>query len=734
MASSDILSQTLSSITAIKLDELSNQRSSFEAGKAELLKAVNDEPDQSKKVQILLDRVEGLSSMGKLNDNPLISLQNIRQFLQQAERDPSVSTKLQQDWQMKLQKELNVHSLKYEYASLYGRLVNEWLSVSNAGNASDKPSEFEEVGRKEMHEQRATWEGYVFKAKETDTAAIKTYLEKLFNSNSAIQIAYTILAYKTKKFEEEMAKTVHFDDVSLEWVIRGLLRSDLVTDEKRKVLKDFLNNKVVLAEVADVLNMRMASLDKWQWDPAGTPVEQRRQLNGRYRFYHDEDLLQTILLRYIGTKWSVYFKDALKCFATTPDVWKPLAAPVPESEKRRREYFIGYDGSHSAGSVQRKRKVHFRNEIFLEQLAAKIDEKRGGYDSDSVEEDDNRKSGQQVTQTLLHTLVTEMIMGTRLGQEPVVVRSDFKWFGPSMPHSTMFTVLRFFGVSDRWIDFFRRALQAPMKFVQDGPDAPVQIRKRGTPISGPLSDMLGETVLFCLDFSFNQQTGGALLYRLHDDIWFWGSEKTCVAGWNVMTEFAQLMGLEFNESKTGSVKVSRKAGKPGKVPASLPKGDVRWGFLKLDSETGRFLIDQESVDAHVEELHRQLAACKSVFDWIQAWNVYGARFFTNNFGKPAQCFSQAHVDMLLDTFARIQRKLFASTGGSVTSTLKQMITERFGVSDIPEGYLYFPSSMGGLDLKSPFVDLYLVRNKVSENPDEFMDDFLKAEKRESTLR
>src|SRR5690242_10221568 len=40
MASSDILSQTLSSITTIKLEELSNQRSNYEEAKAELLQAV----------------------------------------------------------------------------------------------------------------------------------------------------------------------------------------------------------------------------------------------------------------------------------------------------------------------------------------------------------------------------------------------------------------------------------------------------------------------------------------------------------------------------------------------------------------------------------------------------------------------------------------------------------------------------------------------------------------------
>jgi hypothetical protein len=194
-----------------------------------------------------------------------------------------------------------------------------------------------------------------------------------------------------------------------------------------------------------------------------------------------------------------------------------------------------------------------------------------------------------------------------------------------------------------------------------------------------------------------------------------------------MAEFSHLMGLTFNQSKTGSVKITRQPGSTSSPSASLPKGDVRWGFLKLDSASGRFLIDQENVDNHIEELRRQLEACRSVFDWIQAWNVYGARFFTNNFGKPANCFGLDHVDMMLETISRIQSKLFASTGGSVTSTLKKMISERFNVDDIPEGYLYFPMSMGGLDLKSPFVNLYLIRDAIMKKPDTAIDQFFTDE-------
>jgi len=46
MASSDILSQTLSAITAIKLEELTSQRALFEEGKKDLLNSIDAETSQ----------------------------------------------------------------------------------------------------------------------------------------------------------------------------------------------------------------------------------------------------------------------------------------------------------------------------------------------------------------------------------------------------------------------------------------------------------------------------------------------------------------------------------------------------------------------------------------------------------------------------------------------------------------------------------------------------------------
>jgi len=83
--------------------------------------------------------------MSNVKDSPIFCLKNVKQFIEQTHRNPSVSTKLQKYWQIKLEKALDIQSLKHEHASLYGRLVNEWLwaSEDNSKNSTDRGSGFE---------------------------------------------------------------------------------------------------------------------------------------------------------------------------------------------------------------------------------------------------------------------------------------------------------------------------------------------------------------------------------------------------------------------------------------------------------------------------------------------------------------------------------------------------------------------------------------------------------------
>lgn len=353
------------------------------------------------------------------------------------------------------------------------------------------------------------------------------------------------------------------------------------------------------------------------------------------------------------------------------------------------------------------------------------------HDSDEYDLDDDSdrpKSSMATKQFLLHLLSTEVLVNTRLHGDFTCSRSEFLSWSPSLPHSTITAVLSFFGLSDKWLGFFHRFLEAPLKFTSDGPDAVPRPRKRGVPGSHALSTICGEAILFCMDYAVNQSTDGAQLYRMHDDFWIWSqSHGTVVKSWSAINTFADIMGVTLNHGKSATIRIVKgSTGHETDIDPSLPQGEIRWGFLSMDPKTGRFVIDQDMVDNHIIELQRQLREKdKSVFSWIQAWNTYAGTFFKTNFGKPANCFGREHVDMMLSTMTRIQKCIFSDS--NVVDYLKNTLHERFGITDIPDGYLYFPTSLGGLELQNPFIGLVQVRNAVFEHPASVLDDFLEAE-------
>jgi hypothetical protein len=808
-SSGSVLSETLQSITTAKLEELFKKRAIFEDQKAALLRATELEVDELKKLRLLVDGVKTCFSVktatrkgkdGHVDTGRIISgstkdprlevkLKNLERFLEQARYDPSVSAKLMQNWRNSLTQQLDVQSLKYQYASLYGELVTEWLSVDKAAaTSSNDDSEmsegFEEIASRERLESRAEWERSVFEPFDTDPEAIFAYLKALFGetgSNEQAFKALKALRESVDAFEIQLAAPEQFNNNVLQWTIKGLLASDLLTDEKLAVLKDFSNSTVILSEVADVLNMRMAALETWTWG-GDVPIEQRRKISGSYNIFMHEDLLQAIFLQFIGVKWSIFFKRAFTAFSKFDGAWTSLRKPIPKLDKKRRDYFLGPQSMKP--SVQSKRQNLYKADYFLAQLldsetqevvindgAEEADyeppakrrrtkqtarKSTGGKaarmqvasraappsapyaDSDDCELDEDEefmadmpKNPMQSKQALLHLLTTEILINTRLHEELTCVRSEFENWNPSLPHSTIHWVLAFLGVSEKWLSFFRKFLEAPLKFVSDGEAGQPQIRKRGVPGSHTLSDVLGEAILFCMDFSVNQSTEGAQLHRMHDDFWIWSSShKTCVKAWSAITEFANTMGVTLNPGKSGTVRVRREKGRRDiAIDSSLPQGQIRWGFLYLDSQSGRFEIDQSMVDSHIDELQHQLEdKTKSVFSWVQAWNTYAATFFTTNFGKPANCFGQEHVDMMLATFERAQRRIFSNNGtGSVVEYLKATLRTRFGLTDVPDGYIFFPTELGGLELQSPFIGLLQIRDAVPRDPSHLLDDFAEAE-------
>ncbi|KAI4614994.1 hypothetical protein J4E80_006500 [Alternaria sp. BMP 0032] len=838
-SSGSVFGATLKTITTTKLEELAKQRAVFEEEYAALTTAAKAEADPLKRVCLLLDGSKtclGFQTEKKTKDGRVgrvisgtsrnlrleTDLKNLDRFVEQARFDPSVSNKVLSDWEQTLLRYLSIQSTKYQYADLYGKLVTEWLSSEKSATDDgdvEMGESFEEVPGAKKLASRAAWEKDVFQAAEIDEQALRSYLDELFQANKKDSSAAIRELRKTvENFEANLNYSTPFNPTSLRSTIEGLLNSDLLSNEKREALRDFLD--VILAELCDILNVRMASLDRWSWGPH-VLLEQRRKINGDFSIHFDPDLLQAIFLHHVGVKWSVFFKSAFLAMHKH-QAWPRNSTEVSKVDRLRRSYFLGDKGTDTKSSVEKKRMSTHHNRYFAHQLldydtqqieaqdgeeeaeygdyvakkrkpnvqremadnqmqyhfntiqqpsggsvsqlsqlasingrtkqtarkattsnparAAAPNQRNGaglfgGNAQAEVDEDDrdrdacdwedevhNRQSKKpmEAKQGLLHLLSTEIVLNTRLHGGLTCFSTTFDSWNSLLPHQTIYTVLDFLGVSDRWKKFFERYLQAPLKF-NDDPSAEPRLRRRGMPGSHALSDTLGEAVLFCLDYAANRAAGGPDLYRLGDNVWFWHRDyNTCAKAWASVVKFTEVTGTKLDHKKTGSVRISRDS--DAEIDDQLPEGEIRWGFLQLDPESGQFKIDQKMVDGHVEELRTQLQGkLKSVIDYIQVWNSYAATFFSSNFGTASNCFGREHVDMMLATHRHIQDSIFPD--GSIVQHLKTIIKERFSVEDVPDGFLFFPVELGGLDLKSPFVEPLQIRDSVKENPYDLLDEY-----------
>ncbi|CAA9958470.1 hypothetical protein PTMSG1_02028 [Pyrenophora teres f. maculata] len=832
-ASGSVFGQTLHTITTTKLEELTKQRVAFEEEYSALLDAAKAETDPLKRVGLLLDgskaclgiqtedkgskddRTSRVVTNGSRNIRLETDIRNLDRFIEQARFDSSVSSKVIADWEKTLLQYLSVQSTKFQYADLYGKLVTEWLSseTTTGGDGDVEMSEiFEEIPGAKMLASRVEWEKNVFQAADVDEQELHLYLQELFVVNKkAGTAAIHELRQKVGEFEKNFNDSAQFNQFTLRETIQGLQNSDLLSNEKRETLRDFLGNDVILMELCDILNIRMTALDRWTWG-AEVRLEQRRKINGEFTIHFDSDLLQAIFLHHIGVKWSVFFKSAFSAMHKH-EAWTRNATEIPKTDRIRRSYFLGDQGAKVAASLEQRRKSMHHARYFAHQLldfeAQQIEMEEGeeeaeygdyivkkrkmtgqapvtamvssipgrtnqtarrstggkaprkqlaskamryslqedldlDEDTETDEDDDDddadddesydyeddryrceSKKPMEAKQSLLHLLSTEIIVNTRLHGELTCFRTIFDSWNPLLPHETILTILSFLGISDKWTKFFARYLHAPLKFADD-PSSEPRLRRRGMPGSHALSDTLGETVLFCLDFAVNQATHGVDLYRIGDDVWFWNKDyDTCANAWTSVVKFAEIMGVKLDEKKTGSVRISHIDEQT--IDDRLPEGEIRWGFLRLDPKSGRFEIDQKMVDGHVEELRTQLQGkSKSVIDYIQAWNSYAATFFSSNFGKAANCFGREHVDQMLTTHRHIQDSIFPNS--SIVKHLKNMIEQRFSVKDVPDGFLFFPVELGGLELKSPFVGLLQTRESVEEDPFELLDKYEEYER------
>ena len=672
---------------------------------------------------------------------------------------------------------LDRQSLKFKFATLYGHLTTEWLdskqkrrdrAIQDANIGSSGPN----FGGEKL-KARTDWEQAAFHQATVTPHNVIVLLDQIFDTSGdqgkVLKGGLDRLRKRMGEHEGDMLRASTFSNEAIARTLDSLLDSDILTESKRAAVKDFKRDHSIIKEVGDVLKMRLAAMDTWTWGDA-VPMAQRRRLNGSYGMSLDEDVLQAIFVECIGRKWSISFKRVLGRFRQQNGIWKSPRNVIPAAELQRQVHYM--DSERGRGTICARKNELYMQTYFLSQLldseTQRVETKDGdeeaiargrrgsvsSEDSDSedekkptkflrdfssdtefesdeddeefhVKENTGPKKPMEDKQKLLRLLSTDIHIKSRLHGEISCFHTKLKDIDLHLPHATIKAVLGFFGVSTRWINYFERFLQMPVQFSNEKP----QVRKRGTPASHALSLVFIEVVLFCLDYQVNQIAGGENLWRTGSDIWFWSADPVRTAQvWTAVSSFVQTMGISLDSHQTGSARMILDAeSNLRRAPSApgLPDGDVRWGMLRLNTEGGRFEIDQQMVDEHIQELRRQLKEKESsVLEWIQAWNTFASVFFTSNFGSAANAFGQAHVLDMLTTHGRIQCEAAPGTQG-VVGYLREMIKQRFGVTDVPDAYFFWPLTLGGLELQNPFVELMQISRpdlrSVQQRFQEFFD-------------
>lgn len=562
------------------------------------------------------------------------------------------------------------------------------------------------------------FEAVVFEPFETNEVEIRGFLDRLFPDEESQKELAKLRKTISEASEKFMAEKAPFNLESLTSCIKGLLTEDILSDEKQAILRDFLDSDVAKSEIADVLNMRFSDLKEWHWDAGeeGIRVMPRRGLNGKYRIWADDDILQMLFVQYIGIRLCNLLKPALKSFMRAIYSRNHDGHMVPSpADLERRRYYLGGPQSSSNTIEQRRRDEYFER-FFLSQLPATETSLFDGdhkYDDDS---DDDRGLDAQdfnkllsspqkrsgIKQQLLRRLTTELLVHRLRGvthdtrSQPgggvAIVQTDLQWFvsllppslldnnadknllryATALPHSTVYAVMRYVGFGEDWINFFKKYLAAPLnldKASDDRPQKGPRIRQRGVPMAHSSEKFTGELVLFFMDLAVHRETG-IFLYRLHDDIWLFGEPKSACKAWTCLQSFVKVFGLDLNKSKTGSVYLPGAGKKDTQIAQALPDGPVSIGFLTLDPETGKWTINQKLVQAHVDQLKKQLAESKSVLAWVQTWNSCIGRFFSHTFGEPAECFGREHINEVLNTYTNMLKRLFPQSDGKEGSAVE----------------------------------------------------------------
>ncbi len=675
-------------ITQIKLRELREQRARLLNAYEALSRQAADAQTEAARLRVLY---EGLQQISFANQSLHPDVANLEPLLLEMQTSEA-SQETVAFWRARLERELSNGRLRSEMVYIFGALLEEWSSHSSQKTPDDQES---------VEIQARLVSGITRPA---EAGSFTALLDSLFASFSYSEAE--AVSRMQRALGDSLRRRV--TTVELSPVLEQISHSPYRSPAERSGARTFLLDDLLQKELADALTLMLEHIEEWVWPEEGLPTRAHWTPN-KWRLFIEDGLPNACFLEILGRRWHAIFQkffqeeqqNRLKQLRRaqsgqphtsereqTPgrfhqtaglsllgelDIWaaadnaaQPRSAPA--------ESIDGWVDYRTAeyGSIFQTRSRMREQLRALEQLA--------GYGS-------QQSSGAMETALMLLNAEIQLARSAFPNTPLYIVKVDIKDFYPSLPHGLLLDLLRRYGLTPAQHAFFRSFLRLPIQR-----DSEITPAERGVPNEHVLSDVLGELILFLLDWHVQREAQVQIIRAIDDICFLTPSADEAIKAWQAVQAFCDACGLALNLEKCGAVCIG------GERPAALPASQPKWSLLALD-ERGEWTVNPSAFEDYLAQARQQIAQAGSLLAQVEAYNGH-LKYLVKALGLRLP-LGDAHRQSAGQAMLHVHHALFGERQG-IIAALRQAIQQRFlgnvSSTHIPEAWFYWPITAGGAGL------------------------------------
>lgn len=668
-------------ITQMKLRELARQRDRLSAAYDRILRetAAHDQPRER-----LGQLFEGLKAIRVAGRRLHPEVANLEPLLNESSAD-GFPVEVASGWAEHLERELMRGRLRSEFVYLFGALLEEWGRDSGIG---------------EGEEQRQVREEMVTFLLTTPDPNERTILSATLDS---LEPQLSIQAGRVPELFEKW----EYPAGDLEYTLLPRIAANPYCSPRlRGEARSFEANRLLSTELSDALDIFRSEIAEWDWPEEGVDA-QVKWVQNRWRLYLEEDLPNRCLLESVGAQFGDILPQIVGDHGTIA------------SRKERLQKVQEIDAPESIIEHELEMLVRAEEAILLDSSAPHLwgdESSELAADQDEVETnsiqalrlgelakaraggagaEDAYSPGNQTHLYRVVSLIQAEIQTARAAfpDRPLtILKVDLREFYPSIPHEVIQATLERFGIPEEELGVIRRFLSPLLR--NDNTET-VERARRGIPLNHPLSHLLADLLMRVME-RYIGAGARVRIIRLVDDICILTPyPEDAVIAWRRLQEFCTNCGLTVNLEKSGAVCLG------GVLPDGLPDKAARWGLLALRSD-GEWEVEESAFVRYLELGRTRWQDTPTVLGKVSVYNE-AVRYLLRSLG-PDTNLGERHRSAIASAVRRFHREFFGTRVG-VAEALRAQIAELFSVegSLIPEGWLYWPLTAGGLGLLNPVL-------------------------------